>query len=149
MESLMPILPRFLFGAALAALAATPALAVDREFGSVNVAAGHYTDVRWSLFGGPLDHFTIMPENDAIDCEHITINYRDGTSHDVFSGYVAAGAHTTISLPPPNDGRVANVTFACKAQNTDGARIALLAVTDSWPRGWDTERPVHVVTEAH
>jgi len=144
----MHMLHRFGLGTALAMLAFAPAFAVDREFGSVNVAAGHYTDVRWSMFGGPLDHFTIMPENDAIDCAHITINYRDGTSHDVFSGYVAAGAHTTISLPPPNDGAVHDVTFACKAQKLDGARIALLAVTDSWPRGWDTERPARVITEA-
>ena len=96
-----------------------------------------------------LDHITIVPQNDAIDCEHVTINYRDGTSHDVFSGCVAAGAHTTISLPPPNDGRVADVTFACKAQHLDGARIVLSAVTDAWPQGWDSERPAHVTTEAH
>ena len=141
---------KLLAGAALCAALATfdtgPAFALDDEFGSVNVAAGHYTDVRWSRFGGPLDHITFMPENDAIDCEHVTINYLDGTSHDVFSGTVLAGARTTISLPPPNDGRVRDVTFACKAQTVDGARVALSAVTDSWPRGWDADRPAHVTT---
>jgi hypothetical protein len=145
----MRILPRLLLGAALATALAAPAFALDHEFGSVNVAAGHYTDVRWSRFGGPLDHITFVPENDAIDCEHVTINYLDGTSHDVFSGTVLAGAATTISLPPPNDGRVRDVTFACKARRVDGARVALSAVTDSWPRGWDADRPVHVTTEAH
>jgi hypothetical protein len=137
-----------LAGAALCAALAAPAIAAEHEFGSVNVAAGHYTDVRWSRFGGPLDHITFMPENDAIDCEHVTINYLDGTSHDVFSGTVLAGAATTISLPPPNDGRVRDVTFACKAQKLDGARIALSAVTDSWPHDWDSDRPAHVTTEA-
>jgi len=149
----MRIIPKLLAGAALCAALATldnsPAAAAEHEFGSVNVAAGHYTDVRWSRFGGPLDHITFVPENDAIDCEHVTINYLDGTSHDVFSGTVVAGSHTTISLPPPNDGRVANVTFACKAQHLDGARVALSAVTDSWARGWDTDHPAHVTTEAH
>lgn len=145
----MRTLPRLLLGATLVMTLAAPAFALDQEFGSVNIATGHFTDVRWSRFGGPLDHITFMPENDAIDCEHVTINYLDGTSHDVFSGTVLAGAQTTISLPPPNDGRVANVTFACKAQHVDGARVALSAVTDSWPRGWDADRPVHVTTEAH
>jgi hypothetical protein len=144
---------KLLAGAALCAMLATldtaPARAAEHQIGSVNVAAGHYTDVRWSRFGGPLDHITFVPENDAIDCEHVTINYRDGTSHDVFSGYVAAGARTTISLPPPNDGRVADVTFACKARHMDGARVALSAVTDAWPRDWEGERPAHVTTEAH
>jgi hypothetical protein len=144
---------KLLAGAALCATLATldtrPAAAAEHEFGSVNVAAGHYTDVRWSRFGGPLDHITFVPVNDAIDCEHVTINYLDGTTHDVFSGTVLAGARTTISLPPPNDGRVHDVTFACKAHTVDGARIALSAVTDAWPRGWDADRPAHVVTEAH
>jgi hypothetical protein len=62
---------------------------------------------------------------------------------------VVAGSRTTISLPPPNDGRVRDVTFACKAQNIDGARIALAAETGGWPRDWDSDRPVHVTTEAH
>ena len=149
----MRIAIKLLAGAALCAALATletaPAAAAELEFGSVNVAAGHFTDVRWSRFGGPLDHITIVPVNDAIDCNHITINYMDGTVHDVFSGTVVAGSRTTISLPPPNDGRVRDVTFACKAQNIDGARIALAAETGGWPRDWDSDRPVHVTTEAH
>jgi len=123
----------------------------EHQIGSVNVSAGHFTDVRWSRFGGPLDHITFVPENDSITCERVTINYFDGTSHDVFSGTVLAGSATTISLPPPNDGAVSNVVFSCKAEHVDGARVALAAVTDSWPHDWETaqiDRPVHVTTEA-
>jgi hypothetical protein len=32
---------------------------------------------------------------------------------------------------------VRSVTFACKSEGANGARIALAAVTDDWPRGWD------------
>jgi len=144
---------KLLAGAALCAVLATfdapPAFALDHAFGSVNIAAGHYTDVRWSRFGGPLDHITFVPVNDTIECAHVTINYLDGTSHDVFSGTVLAGARTTISLPPPNDGRVRDVTFACKAKSVDGARVALSAVTDSWPDGWDADRPAHLTAEVN
>ena len=142
----MRIIYKLLIGAAFCT-ANLPAFAEDHEFGSVNVSAGHFTDVNWSRFGGPVDHFSFAPDNDAVTCDHVTINYIDGTSHQVFSGYIAAGQRTTISLPPPNDGRIRDVDFACKAEHIDGTRITLSAVTDAWPHGWDGDRPAHVTTQ--
>jgi len=43
----------------------------------------------------------------------------------------------------------ANRSSPCKARHLDGARIVLSAVTDAWPRGWDSARPAHLTTEAH
>jgi len=124
--------------AALATIHAGRAVAADTEIGSVHVSAATQTDVRWSRFGGPVSHLTLVPVTDAVNCEHITINYRNGDSSTIFRGYIAKGQHTTIALPPPNPGDVRDVTFACKAETIDGARISLAAVTDDWPKGWDT-----------
>ena len=123
--------------AGLATLHTTPAHAADTEIGSVLVSALEQTDVRWSRFGGPVERLTFIPVTDAVNCAHITINYANGDSSTIFRGHIARGASTTISLPPPNPGDVHDVTFACRAENIDGARIVLAGVTDNWPRGWD------------
>jgi hypothetical protein len=150
----MRIAAKLIAGAALCAGLATlniqPAAAVDTEIGAVNVSNSRQTDVRWSRFAGPVNHITFVPTNDNVNCEHITINYRNGDSSTIFRGYIAKGQHTTIALPPPNPGDVRDVTFACKAQNIDGARISLAAVTDDWPKGWDQmdeRKPATVVQE--
>jgi len=136
----------------LATLNTQQASALDREFGSVNISNSQFTDVRWDRFGGPLDHVCFMPVNDAINCEHITITYMDGVRHQVFSGFIAEGQQTTITLPPPNDGRVREVSFACKAEKMDGARISLAATTESWPKGWESayepDHPARIITQA-
>ena len=152
----MRIAVKLLLGAALCAGLATldtqPAAALDHEFGSVNVSNSQFTDVRWNRFGGPVDRLSFTPMNDAVTCEHITLTYADGSSHEVFSGYIAEGQHTTITLPAPNPGDVREVSFACKAEKLDGARISLAATTDAWPRGWEsaweTSHPASITTQA-
>jgi len=139
-------------GAALLGTALPAAAAAIHQIGSVNVSAGKYTDVTWSRFAGPLSRFSFMPENDNVDCDHVTVNYRDGTSHDIFSGAIQAGQRTTITIE--GDRRIRNVDFACKAQSVDGARIALSAATAAdaanFPDGdgnWEEEgRPAHLTT---
>ena len=123
--------------AALATLTANKAAAVDSEIGAVHVSSSDFTDVMWTRFGGPLNQFTIVPTSDSVNCRNITINYRNGHSSTIFRGHIAKDQHTTIALPPPNPGDVRSITFACKSDTVDGARIALAAVTDDWPRGWD------------
>ena len=120
-----------LLSAALAVGAALPASAMVRQIGSVNVSADHYSKVSWSRFDGPVERLSLMPDNDTIQCDHITVNYRDGTSHDVFSGVLMQGQRQTILFPrDSNDGRIDDISFACKAENVDGARIALSSVSD-------------------
>lgn len=118
------------FAAALLSLsAAWPAAAAVHQLGAVNVSADHYTQVSWSRFDGPVARLSFMPDSDAVDCDHITINYRDGTSHDVFSGVLLKDQRETITFPG-TDSRLRSVDFACKAQHVDGARISLSAVSD-------------------
>jgi hypothetical protein len=73
----------------------------------------------------------------------------DGTSHEVFSGRLLRQQRETISFPG-NDARdreLASVTFSCRAENVDGARIALAAVTDGGRFADDDfDRPAHVRT---
>ena len=109
---------------------ALPAAAAIHELGAVNVSSDHYTHVSWTRFEGPVDRLSFLPANDAVDCDHITVNYLDGISHDVFSGVLLKDQRETISFPGDQDRRLASVTFSCRAENTDGARIALSAVTD-------------------
>jgi hypothetical protein len=122
--------PSLLAGAVLCAAGALPALAASHQLGTVNVSADHYTHVSWTQFDGPVERLSFLPENDAIDCDHITVNYQDGTSHDVFSGYLLKGQRETISFRGSDDSRLDSVDFACKAESFDGARIALSAVSE-------------------
>jgi hypothetical protein len=137
--------------AALAMGAATlPAQADVHQLGDVNVSAAQYTHVSWSRFEGPVLRLRFTAANDTVDCEHIIVTYRDGTSHDVFSGILAENSTETITFPE-GDSRIRNVDFACKARSVDGARIALSAVSEGlWPAAADddTARPAHVRTEA-
>ncbi len=128
---------------------ALPAAAAIHELGAVNVSADRYTHVSWTRFDGPVDRLSFLPANDAVDCDHITVNYLDGTSHDVFSGVLLKDQRETISFPgdEAQDRRLASVEFSCRAENMDGARIALSAVTDgSRFADDDFDQPAHVRT---
>ena len=142
----------FIF-ASLLCVGALPASAAVRELGAVNVSADHYTNVTWTRFDGPVDRLSFLPATDAVDCDHITVNYLDGTSHDVFSGRLLREQRETISFPADQaaDRRLASVTFSCRAENVDGARIALSAISDGErfsddDFGRDFDRPAHLRT---
>jgi hypothetical protein len=145
--------PLLILSAALCLGAALPAAAAVHQLGAVNVSADHYTQVSWTRFDGPVTRLSFVPDNDAVDCDHITINYRDGTSHDVFSGVLLKDQRETITFPE-SDSRLRSVDFACKARSIDGARIALSAVSEgerynAYPdREADLaiDRPAHVRT---
>jgi len=133
-----------IFGAAVlvAGASALPAHADVHQIGSVNISADHYTDVSWAHFEGPVERLRFVAENDAIDCEHISVTYRDGTTHEVFSGVMPAGSIETITFPE-GDSRMKHVDFACKAQSVDGARISLSSLSQGWnDDNW--ERTPHV-----
>lgn len=133
--------------ASLMCMGALPATAAIHELGAVNVSADHYTHVTWTRFDGPVDRLSFLPATDAVDCDHITVNYHDGTSHDVFSGRLLRDQRETISFPGDQDRRLASVEFSCRAENLDGARIALSAVTDGARfADNDFDRPAHLRT---
>ena len=122
-------IPLAIFGAAILVVAAEQSARADvHQVGSVNVSADHYTDVSWAHFEGPVERLRFVAENDAIDCEHISVTYRDGTTHEVFSGVMPAGSIETITFPE-GDSRMKHVDFACKAQSVDGARISLSSLS--------------------
>lgn len=146
MESSMLKCSALVLGAALLAgvSAATTARADVHQIGSVNVAADHYTDISWGRFEGAVQRLRFVAQGDTIDCDHISVTYRDGTTHEVFSGIMPAGAIETITFPE-GDSRMRHVDFACKARSVDGARIALSSVSE----GNDDEdwaRRPHVTT---
>lgn len=114
--------------AAALALSTVPAIADMHELGSVNVAADHYTHVTWDGFDGPAERLRLTADNDTVDCEHVIVNYRDGVSHNVFSGLIPREGAETITFVE-GDRRIRDIDFACKAENRDGARIAISAVS--------------------
>jgi len=136
------------FGAALCLGTALPASAGVHQLGAVNVSADHYTQVSWTRFDGPVERLSLVPDNDAVDCDHITINYRDGTSHDVFSGVLLREQRQTITFPE-SDSRLRSVDFACKARSLDGARITLSAVTEGYNPYPDRDSELHIDRQAH
>ena len=114
------------------------------QIGSVNVAADHYTDVGWEHFEGPVEQLQFMAEGDTVNCAHISVTYRDGTTHRVFSGVMLKNSIETITFPE-GDSRMRHVDFACKAQSVDGARISLSAVSEGFDRDQWAREP-HVTT---
>ena len=132
-------------GAAMAAgLAARPAMADVHQIGSVHIANDHYTDVSWEHFEGPVERLQFVAQGDSLDCAHISVTYRDGTTHKVFSGIIPKDSTETITFPE-GDSRMRHVDFACKAQNVYGARVALSAVSEGWDTRWWAREP-HVTT---
>src|ERR1044071_2519482 len=128
-----------ILGVALLVGASATAKADVHQIGSVNVAADHYTDVSWEHFEGPVERLQFVAQGDEVDCAHISVTYRDGTTHTVFSGILPKGSIETVTFPE-GDSRMRHVDFACKARAVDGARIALSAVTEGWdPRHWARE----------
>jgi hypothetical protein len=132
-----------IFGAALLAGTAT-ARAEVHQIGSVNVSADHYTDISWEHFEGPVERLQFVAQGDTVDCAEITVTYRDGTTHKVFSGVIVKDGTETITFPE-GDSRMRHVDFACKARGVDGARIALSAVSQGWdPDQWARQPHVTV-----
>ncbi len=134
--------------AAIIGLATLPAAADVHQLGAVNVAADHYTHVRWSRFDGEVARLRFIPVNDTVDCDHIDVTYHDGTTHEVFSGVLLQNSMETVTFPE-GDSRIAHVDFSCKAQSRDGARIALSALSEgdsvtAGPELW--ERSANVAT---
>lgn len=133
-----------ILGAALLAGATATAKADVHQIGSVNVSADHYTDVSWEHFEGPVERLQFVAEGDAVDCAHISVTYRDGTTHRVFSGVMPRGSIETVTFPE-GDSRMRHVDFACRAETVDGARIRLSALSE----GFDSDqwaREPHVTT---
>ena len=123
---------------------ASTARADVHQIGSVNVAADHFTDVSWEHFGGAVEKLQFVAEGDTVDCAHISVTYRDGTTHTVFSGILPKGSIETVTFPE-GDSRMRNVDFACKAQSVDGARLVLSSLSDGFDRDQWAREP-HVTT---
>lgn len=138
--------PALVLGAAALAAIVTahPARADVHQIGAVNIANDRYTDVSWEHFEGAVERLQFVALGDTIDCDHIDVTYRDGTTHTVFSGVMPAGSTETITFPE-GDSRMRHVDFACRAQSVDGARIALSAVSQGWDDHMWAREP-HVTT---
>ena len=134
-----------ILGAALLAGASASAAKADvHQIGSVNVSADHFTDISWEHFEGAVERLQFVAAGDTMDCAHISVTYRDGTTHKVFEGVLPKGSTETVTFPE-GDSRMRHVDFACKARSVDGARIELSAVSEGWdPRQW--AREPHVTT---
>ena len=132
-----------IMGAVLLA-GASAARADVHQIGSVNVSNDHFTDVSWEHFEGAVDRLQFVAAGDTLDCAHISVTYRDGTTHKVFEGVLPKDSIETITFPE-GDSRMRHVDFACKARNVDGARIELSAVSEGFDRRQWAREP-HVTT---
>ena len=83
----------------LAGATALPAKADVHQIGSVNVAADHFTGISWEHFEGAVERLQFVAQGDTIDCAHISVTYRDGTTHKVFEGVMPKDSIETIDLP--------------------------------------------------
>ena len=123
---------------------ASAARADVHQIGSVNVSNDHFTDVSWEHFEGAVERLQFVATGDTLDCAHISVTYRDGTTLKVFEGVMLKDSIKTVTFPQ-GDSRMRHVDFACKARTVDGARIELSAVSEGWDaRQW--AREPHVTT---
>jgi hypothetical protein len=132
-----------ILGAVLLA-GASSARADVHQIGSVNVSNDHFTDVSWEHFEGAVERLQFVAAGDTMDCAHISVTYRDGTTHKVFEGVLPKDSIETITFPE-GDSRMRHVDFACKARNIDGARIELSAISEGFDRRQWAREP-HVTT---
>jgi len=132
-----------ILGAVLLA-GASAARADVHQIGSVNVSNDHFTDVSWEHFEGAVERLQFVAAGDTMDCAHISVTYRDGTTHKVFEGVLPKDSIETITFPE-GDSRMKHVDFACKARSVDGARIELSAVSEGFDRRQWAREP-HVTT---
>lgn len=132
-----------IMGAVLLA-GASAARADVHQIGSVNVSNDHFTDVSWEHFEGAVERLQFVAAGDTMDCAHISVTYRDGTTHKVFEGVLPKDSIETITFPE-GDSRMRHVDFACKARSVDGARIELSAVSEGFDRRQWAREP-HVTT---
>ncbi len=114
----------FAFAAALSIGAALPALAAF-DGDTVYVSPDRYTSATWTDFDGPVDRLNVV-SNRNVDCDHITIHYRDGGSQNVFSGMLYSGERQSIAFPG-GARPISDVRLACRADNDFGARLSLSA----------------------
>ena len=112
------------FAAALSIGVALPALAAF-DADTVYVSPDHYTTASWSDFAGPVERLNVV-SNRNVDCDHITVHYRDGTSQDVFSGLLYSGERQSIAFPGGTR-QISDVRLACRADSDFGARLSLSA----------------------
>lgn len=123
----------------LAGASALPAIADVHQIGSVNISADHFTDISWEHFEGAVERLQFVAAGDTMDCAHISVTYRDGTTHKVFEGVLPKGSIETVTFPE-GDSRMRNVDFACKARTVDGARMELSAISEGFDRNqWARE----------
>lgn len=128
--------------AALMGVMARPALADVHQIGAVNVANDKFTNINWEHFEGAVEELQFAAVGDTVDCAHISVTYRDGTTHKVYAGTIPQGGFTTVTFPE-GDSRMKYVEFACKARTVDGARIAVSAISEGWdPKQWAREPSV-------
>ena len=133
-----------ILSSALCLVGVLSARAEVHQIGSVNVASDHFTAVSWEHFEGPVQELQFVAQGDTVNCAHISVTYRDGTTHTVFHGLMTKDSVETITFPE-GDSRMKHVDFACKAQSVDGARIDLSAVSEGFDREqWAREPHVTV-----
>ena len=130
---------------------ATQAQAEVHQTGSVNIPSDRYADVSWTQFEGAVNRLRFYAVNDTVNCAHISVTYRDGTTHEVYRGAIPKGGFTTVTFPE-GDSRMREVAFACKADAVDGARISFTALSEGQTWAEQTlpiERRADVVTAPH
>ncbi|HXS05699.1 MAG TPA: hypothetical protein VN723_02835 [Rhizomicrobium sp.] len=121
----------FALAAILSMSAALPALAaLDTD--TVYVSPDRYTSVSWSDFDGPVARLNLISDR-TLDCDRITVHYRDGTAQDVFSGTLYSNERQSIAVPDGERG-VSDVRLACRADGDFGARLSLHADVMPPPR---------------
>jgi hypothetical protein len=100
MESSMRKSSFIVLGVAFTAgLLARPAMADVHQIGAVNIANDHFTDISWEHFEGPVEKLQFVAQGDTLECAHISVTYRDGTTHEVFSGIIPKDTTETNTLP--------------------------------------------------
>jgi hypothetical protein len=124
-----------LLASALSCALAAPAMADWARIGGVDVSNGRDRDVTYNRFGGGVDKLRFDTHESDVNCRSVRATFRNGTSREVFSGWLRAGRSQVVELP--GDRRhVEKLSFNCRATARRGATIAISADVTSFRDEW-------------
>jgi hypothetical protein len=130
-----PLSKTILLASALSCALAAPAMADWYRIGGVDVGHHRDRDVTYSRFGGGVDRLRFDTHESDVNCRSVRATFRNGTSREVFSGWLRAGHSEVVELP--GDRRhVEKLIFKCRATARRGATIAISADVSSYRDEW-------------
>ncbi len=112
-----------------------PALADFVKLGSVDVGYRTDRDTTWSRFGGGMEGLRLEADRSDVKCRSIVAHFGDGSQQNVFSGQLMDNRPIVVDVRG-GARRVRDVTFTCRSDERNGAKIYVEADVGRYQDEW-------------